>query len=89
MNMEIIVTSLMVILLVAQLFLAVKQIKKGAPDGKILLTINIIVLIIWTPICILSLVLTNGVLTTIWYVITTLYMLFTVWYTNNLTKSMK
>lgn len=89
MNMEIIVTSLMVILLVAQIFLAVKQIKKGAPDGKILLTINIIVLIIWTPICILSLVLKNGVLTTIWYVITTLYMLFTVWYTNNLTKSMK
>ena len=54
MNMEIIVTSLMVILLAAQFFLAAKQIKKGAPDGKILLTINIIVLIIWTPICILN-----------------------------------
>ena len=87
--MEIIVTSLMAILFVTQFALAIKQIKKGAPDGKILLTINIIVLIIWTPVCIFRFIFSNAVLTTIWYIITTIYMLFTIWYTNNLAKSMK
>lgn len=87
--MEIIVTSLMVILLAAQLVLSFRQIKKGAPDGRILLTINIIVLVVWTPVCILSFIFNNGILTTAWYILTTLYMLFTIWYTGNLSKSMK
>lgn len=51
--MEIIVTVLMAILLAAQIALSVKQIKKGAPDGKILLRINLIVLSVWTPLSIL------------------------------------
>lgn len=87
--MEIIVTSLMAILLVAQIFLAVKQIKKGAPDGKILLIINIVVLILWTPLSILRFFNIHKAITTIWFAISGIYMIFTIWYTNMLGKSFK
>lgn len=87
--MEIIVTSLMSILLIAQIILAIKQIKKGAPDGKILLTINIVVAILWVPLAIIRFFNTNKIITTAWFVISTVYMIFTVWYTNNLSKQMK
>ena len=87
--MEIIVTSLMAILLIAQILLAVKQIKKGAPDGKILLTINIVVLVIWTPLSILRFLNIHKPITIVWFVISAVYMLFTIWYTNMLGKSMK
>lgn len=87
--MEIIVTSLMAILLIAQILLAVKQIKKGAPDGKILLTINIVVLVIWTPLSILRFFNIHKAITVVWFVISAVYMLFTIWYTNMLGKSMK
>lgn len=87
--MEIIVTALMAILLVAQIMLAIKQIKKGAPDGKILLTINVVVAIIWAPLSIIQFIFFNRIITSVWYVISTIYMIFTVWYTNNLSKSFK
>lgn len=87
--MEIIVTSLMSILLAAQIILAVKQIKKGAPDGKILLIINLVVLVIWTPLSILRFFNIHKSIAIIWFVISTFYMLFTIWYTNMLGKSMK
>lgn len=87
--MEIIVSSLLAILLVAQFFLSIKQIKKGAPDGKILLIITIIVFVIWTPLCILMFLKINKAITTAWYIVSGIYTVFTVWYTNNLQKSMK
>lgn len=87
--MEIIITSLMAILLTAQIFLAIKQIKKGAPDGKILLTINIVTALVWTPLSVLRFFNIHKAITAIWFIITAIYMLFTIWYTNMLGKSMK
>lgn len=87
--MEIIVTVLMAILLAAQIALSVKQIKKGAPDGKILLTINLIVLSVWTPLSILRFFNIHKAITAVWFGIAAVYMLFTIWYTNNLSKTFK
>ena len=60
------------ILIAAQLILSIKQIKKGAPDGRTLLIITIV-----TPLKIS------------WFIITVVYMIFTIWYTNSLSKQMK
>ena len=79
--MEIIVTVLMA--------LSVKQIKKGAPDGKILLRINLIVLSVWTPLSILRFFNIHKAITAVWFGITAVYMLFTIWYTNSLSKTFK
>ena len=87
--MEIIVTVLMAILLAAQIALSVKQIKKGAPDGKILLRINPIVLSVWTPLSILRFFNIHKAITAVWFGITAVYMLFTIWYTNSLSKTFK
>ena len=51
--MDISICVLMTILIVAQLFLAVKQIKRKAPDGKILLIIDIAVILTWAPLSVL------------------------------------
>ena len=42
--MDICICVLMVVLIIAQLFLAAKQIKRKAPDGKILLIIDMAVI---------------------------------------------
>ena len=87
MNIAIIV--LMAVLLVSQFFLAARQIKKNAPDGKILLIIDIVVLAVWTPLCILQFMYDRLAVRAAWFVIAVLYMVFTLWYTNNLSKSFR
>lgn len=87
--MNIAIIILMAILLAAQIYLAVRQIKKGAPDGRILLTIDVIVLIVWTPLCVLRFIYDHIAIRAAWFVIAVLYMVFTIWYTNNLSKSFR
>lgn len=50
MFLEICVCVLMAILLIAQLCLAIRQVRKKTYDGKILLIINIAVIVVWTPV---------------------------------------
>lgn len=87
MNIAIIV--LMAVLLASQIFLAVRQIKRNAPDGKILLIIDIIVLAVWTPLCVLKFMYSHIAVRAAWFVIAVLYMVFTLWYTNSLSKSFR
>lgn len=82
----ILITALVIVLIFSQLLLARKQIKKGAPDGRILLIINICTLIIFLPVAILKLIFNQLVINIIWYIVAALYMIFTLWYTNNLKK---
>ena len=85
-KMEIIVCVLMVMLIAAQLFLAAKQIKKKAPDGKILLTINLAVITIWAPLAVCMFVFNLIGIKIAWFVISAAYMLFAMWYTKQLRK---
>lgn len=85
--MEICICVLMTILIIAQLFLAVKQIKRKAPDGKILLIINIAVILIWTPLSIFMFITENFIIKIVWFLISAAYMGFTMWYTNMLQKN--
>ncbi len=85
--MDIIIIVLMGILIAAQIFLAVRQIKKGAPDGKILLIIDITVLIIWTPLSVLKLLYSFKAVSIAWFAVAVLYMIYTIWYTKMLQKS--
>lgn len=87
MNIAIIV--LMAVLLASQIFLAVRQIKKNASDGKILLIIDIVVLAVWTPLCVLRFMYDSTAIRAAWFVIAVLYMIFTLWYTNSLSKSFR
>ena len=70
------------ILIAAQLILSIKQIKKGAPDGRTLL-------IIWIPLSVFRLIYCLTPLKISWFIITVVYMIFTIWYTNSLSKQMK
>lgn len=85
--MEIIITVFTAILLAAQFVLAAKQIKKGAPDGKILLKINIIVAILWTPLAIIRFLHIHPAVDIVWFVLSAIYMIFTYWYTKNLQRN--
>lgn len=87
MNIAIIV--LMAMLLASQILLAVRQIKKNAPDGRILLIIDILVLVVWTPLCVLRFLYSHTAIRAAWFIIAALYMIFTLWYTNNLGKSFR
>lgn len=87
--MNIAIVVLMALLLVSQIFLAVRQIKKNAPDGRILLIIDIVVLVVWTPLCVLKFMYDRVAVRAAWFIIAVLYMIFTLWYTNNLSKSFK
>lgn len=87
--MDIFVMVLMGILLVTQIFLAVKQMKKGAPDGRILLIIDIAVMVIFIPLSVIKLITGIQAVKTAWYIVALLYMIFTIWYTNMLNKTMK
>lgn len=87
--MDIWIIILTSILFLAQFALCYHQIKKGAPDGRILLTINIVSFVIWLPLTILKFTTGLTAVGIAWFVVTILYMLFTVWYTNRLSKSLK
>lgn len=87
--MNIAIIILMAVLLASQIFLAVRQIKKNAPDGRILLIIDIIVLIVWTPLCVFKFMYDHIAVKAAWFIIAVLYMIFTLWYTNNLSKSFR
>lgn len=87
--MDISICVLMTILIVAQLFLAVKQIKRKAPDGKILLIIDIAVILTWAPLSVLIFVTDYFVIKIIWFILSVAYMGFTLWYTNMLQKGYK
>ena len=84
--MEIIVSDLMVMLIAAQLFLAAKQIKKKAPDGKILLIINLAVLAIWAPLAVCMFVFNLIGIKIAWFIVSAAYMLFAMWYTKEFKK---
>lgn len=84
--MEIIVCVLMIMLIAAQLFLAAKQIKKKAPDGKILLIINLAVIIIWAPLAICMFIFKMLVIKIAWFLVSAAYMVFAMWYTKELRK---
>lgn len=87
--MDICICVLMVVLIIAQLFLAAKQIKRKAPDGKILLIIDLAVIIVWTPLSVIKFITDNLVVKIVWFVISVAYMGFTMWYTNMMQKSFK
>lgn len=86
MFLEICVCVLMAILFIAQLFLAIRQIRKKTYDGKILLAINIGVILIWTPLSVAMFITENFVTKLIWFVVSAVYMIFTMWYTKNLQR---
>lgn len=88
MLLEICVCVLMTILFIAQLFLAIRQVRKKTYDGKILLGINIGVMVVWTPLSVVMFITEFTAIRIIWFVISALYMIFTMWYTNNLQKNM-
>ena len=87
--MDICICVLMVVLIIAQLFLAAKQIKRKAPDGKILLIIDMAVIFVWTPLSVFKFITDNLVVKIVWFVISVAYMGFTMWYTNMMQKSFK
>ena len=87
--MDICICVLMIILIIAQLFLAVKQIKRKAPDGKILLIIDLAVIIVWTPLSVFKFITDNLVIKIVWFLVSVAYMGFTMWYTNMMQKSFK
>ena len=87
MLIEITITALVCILIAAQLMLAAKQIKKGAPDGRILLKINIIFAVIWIPVCITKFIFNNWPTAIIWVALATIYFIFVTWYNNELKKT--
>ena len=82
----IILTSL---LFIAQFALCYHQLKKGAPDGRVLLIINIISFVIWLPLTILEVMTSVAAIRIAWFVVTIIYMVFTLWYTNRLSKSFR
>ncbi|MGN0368995.1 MAG: hypothetical protein ACI4EW_00435 [Butyrivibrio sp.] len=87
--MDIFIIVLMGILIISQIYLAIRQIKKGAPDGRILLIIDIAVLVIFTPLSVIKLITGIKAVKIAWYVTALVYMIFTIWYTNMLSRTMK
>ena len=87
--MDICICVLMVVLIIAQLFLAAKQIKRKAPDGKILLIIDMAVIFVWTPLSVFKFITDNLVVKIVWFLVSVAYMGFTMWYTNMMQKSFK
>lgn len=87
--MDIFIIVLMGILIISQIYLAIRQIKKGAPDGRILLIIDIAVLVIFTPLSVIKLITGIKAVKIAWYVTALIYMIFTIWYTNMLSRTMK
>ena len=85
--LDILITVLVGILLISQLALSVREIKKEAPDGRILLSINIITAVIWVPLTVCKFIFAQKAVSMAWFIVDFIYMVFTIWYTNNLNKS--
>ncbi len=86
-SLDIMIIALLAILFIAQVALAVKQIKSGAPDGKILLIVGIIVMILFVPLSVFKLIYNYMAIKIIWFIVAAAYMIFTIWYTKQLQKS--
>lgn len=87
MFLEICVCVLMAILLIAQLCLAIRQVRKKTYDGKILLIINIAVIVVWTPVSVAMFITGMFAIKVVWYILSAIYMIFVMWYTNMLQKN--
>lgn len=85
--LDILIIFLVIILLIAQYILAIRQIKKKAYDGKILLVINIIVTVLWIPLSCLKLLKNITFVNIVWFIVALIYMIFTIWYTKMLAKT--
>lgn len=87
--MDIWIIVLMGILFVAQFALTYRQLKKKTPDSKILLIVNCSVFVIWTTLTVIKRITGNLWVSVSWFIVTFLYMIFILWYTNMLSKSLK
>ncbi len=86
-SLDIMIIALLAILFIAQIALAVKQIKSGAPDGKILLIVGVIVMILFVPLSVFKLIYNYMAIKIVWFIVAAAYMIFTIWYTKQLQKS--
>ena len=86
-SLDIMIIALLAILFIAQVALAVKQIKSGAPDGKILLIVGVIVMILFVPLSVFKLMYNYMAIKIVWFIVAAAYMIFTIWYTKQLQKS--
>ena len=86
-SLDIMIIALLAILFIAQVALAVKQIKSGAPDGKILLIVGVIVMISFVPLSVFKLIYNYMAIKIVWFIVAAAYMIFTIWYTKQLQKS--
>ena len=86
-SLDIMTIALLAILFIAQVALAVKQIKSGAPDGKILLIVVVIVMILFVPLSVFKLMYNYMAIKIVWFIVAAAYMIFTTWYTKQLQKS--
>ena len=86
-SLDIMIIALLAILFIAQVALAVKQIKSGAPDGKILLIVGVIVMILFVPLSVFKLMYNYIAIKIVWFIVAAAYMIFTIWYTKQLQKS--
>ena len=86
-SLDIMIIALLAILFIAQVALAVKQIKSGAPDGKILHIVGVIVMILFVPLSVFKLIYNYMAIKIVWFIVAAAYMIFTIWYTKQLQKS--
>ena len=88
-SIDITIIALVAILIIAQLCLSINQIRQKAGDGKILLAINLCMTIIWIPLCIFKMKLQLHGLNIAWFAVAAIYMIFTIWYTKMLGRSLQ
>ena len=86
-SLDIMIIALLAILFIAQVALAVKQIKSGAPDGNILLIVGVIVMILFVPLSVFKLIYNYMAIKIVWFIVAAAYLIFTIWYTKQLQKS--
>lgn len=84
MFLEICICILMLMLFGVQFMLATKQLKLKTPDSKILLTIDLVAVVIWLPLAILMFTTQNIGIKIAWYIVSVIYMCFTMWYNSML-----
>lgn len=86
MFLEICICILMIMLFGVQFMLASKQLKLKTPDSKILLTIDIAAVVIWIPLAALMFITNIIGIKIAWYIVSVIYMCFTMWYNNMLKR---
>ena len=86
MFLEICICILMIMLFGVQFMLATKQLKLKTSDSKILLTIDITAVIIWIPLAALMFITHNIGVKIAWYIVSVVYMCFTMWYNSMLRR---